>query len=348
MSRRSVKARALGTAAVDVVVDAVPVAVVLADVDGRIVHANPAAARLTRRSVDDLVGEPVDVVTASAANVVHTPVTVGDDELVLVAVDETAERARVEARLGLLESFVEASSDALFSTDADGLVVTWSRGAERVFGFLAPEILDRPTDALFPDHLRPELKVLFGAVAGGDAVERVETEVRRKGGMPIPISLTISPVLGDASRVVGSVVVAQDITEKRVTQAALAEVEVRLREGEALAHVGRWLWDVGTGAVQWSEELHRIHDVDPLDFAGTIESFMACIHPEDRDRIRAGMEQAVASGRRFEDEYRVVRRDGAIGVVYARAEPMVGSAEVVVGLRGIGQDVTDRARREAP
>jgi len=75
---------------------------------------------------------------------------------------------------------------------------------------------------------------------------------------------------------------------------------------------------------------------------------MACIHPEDRDRIRAGMEQAVASGRRFEDEYRVVRRDGAIGVVYARAEPMVGSAEVVVGLRGIGQDVTDRARREAP
>ena len=53
---------------------------------------------------------------------------------------------------------------------------------------------------------------------------------------------------------------------------------------------------------------------------------------------------AVASGRRFEDEYRVVRRDGSVGVVYARAEPMVGSADVVVGLRGIGQDVTDRAR----
>jgi PAS domain S-box-containing protein len=345
MSRRGARARALGAVALDVVVDAVPIAVVLADVDGRILHANPAAARLAGRPADDLLGEPVDVVTAGSPDVVRRPIAVGDDEVVVVAIDETAERGRVEARLGLLESFVEASSDALFSTDANGLVVTWSRGAERVFGFLAPEILDRPADALFPDHLRPELKVLFDAVAGGDAVERVETEIRRKGGMPIPIALTISPLLDAAGRVVGSVVVAQDITEKRLTQATLAEVEARLREGEALAHVGRWLWDVGTGAVQWSEELHRIHDVDPLDFAGTIDSFMACIHPDDRDRIRAGMEQAVASGRRFEDEYRVVRRDG---VVYARAEPMLGSDEVVVGLRGIGQDVTDRTRRDAP
>lgn len=348
MSRRSVKARGLGPVPLDVVIDAIPVAVALAAVDGRILHANPAAGRLARRRVDDLVGEPVDVVTAGSPDVVRTRIEVGDDEVLLVTVDASAERARLEARLGLFESFVEASSDALFSTDTDGLVVTWSRGAERVFGYLAPEILDHPAAGLFPEHLRPELEVLFDAVAGGDAVERVETELRRKGGMPIAVSLTISPRLGDDSRVVGSVVVAQDITEKRLTQATLAEVEARLREGEALAHVGRWLWDVGTGAVQWSDELHRIHDVDPLDFAGTVESFMACIHPDDRDRIRAGMEQAVASGRRFEDEYRVVRRDGETGVVYARAEPMVGSAEVVVGLRGIGQDITDRARRDTP
>jgi PAS domain S-box-containing protein len=126
----------------------------------------------------------------------------------------------------------------------------------------------------------------------------------------------------------------------RLTQAALAEVEARLREGEALAHVGRWLWDVGTGAVQWSEELHRIHGVDPLEFAGTLDAHLDTIHPADRDRVREGMEAAVRAGRRFEDEYRVKRVDG-LRWVYARAEPMLGSAEQVVGLRGIGQDVTD-------
>ena len=100
----------------------------------------------------------------------------------------------------------------------------------------------------------------------------------------------------------------------RLTQATLAEVEARLREGEALAHVGRWLWDVGTGAVQWSDEFHRIHGVDPLEFAGTFEAYMTCIHPDDRDRVRAAMEAAVASGRRFEEEYRAVLDDGAVAV----------------------------------
>jgi len=348
MSRRGVKEGASRAVAVAVAVDALPTPVVIADDGGRILHANAAAARLARRSPADLVDEPVAVVTEGSPDVVRTRIDVGDDEVVLVAVDETAGRRRVEARLRLLEAFAEASSDALFGVDVDGRVVTWSRGAERVFGFPGPGIVGHHVDELFPDHLRPELNRLFDAVAGGDAVERIETEIRRRGGMPIPISLTMSPLVADDGRVVGSVAVAQDITEKRLAQATLAEVEARLREGEALAHVGRWLWDVGTGAVQWSEEFHRIHDVDPLDFAGTFDAFMACIHPDDRHRIRAEMEQAVTSGRRFEDEYRAVRRDGEVALVYARADPMVGSADVVVGLRGIGQDVSGRTRRDAP
>ncbi len=59
----------------------------------------------------------------------------------------------------------------------------------------------------------------------------------------------------------------------------------------------------------------------------------------------AEMEAAVTTGRRFEDEYRAVLHDGTMRLVYARAEPMLGSADVVVGLRGIGQDVTDRPPR---
>ena len=47
-----------------------------------------------------------------------------------------------------------------------------------------------------------------------------------------------------------------------------------MEEGEALAHIGSWLWDLRTGAVQWSAEFHRIHGVDPLDFDGTFESHL--------------------------------------------------------------------------
>lgn len=68
------------------------------------------------------------------------------------------------------------------------------------------------------------------------------------------------------------VAVVRDITEQRLARAILAEVEFRLREGEALSHIGSWLWDLRTGAVQWSTEFHRIHGVDPFDFDGTFDS----------------------------------------------------------------------------
>jgi PAS domain S-box-containing protein len=158
--------------------------------------------------------------------------------------------------------------------------------------------------------------------------------------MPMPISLSLCPVFGTGLRPVGSIVIVRDITEQRLDQATLAEVEARLRESEALAHVGSWLWDLRTGAVQWSDEFHRIHGVDPLDFDGTFESHIATVHPEDRQRVRAGLEQSSASGTVFEGEYRVVRPDREVRVVHARARPAIGSAGTVLGLRGIVQDVT--------
>jgi PAS domain S-box-containing protein len=159
--------------------------------------------------------------------------------------------------------------------------------------------------------------------------------------MPVPVSLSIRPLRTEDGTIVGAVSIAQDVTEKRLAQATLAEVEARLRGGEAQVHVGRWLWDVGTGAVQWSDELHRIHGVDPLEFAGTLEAHLECAHPDDRRRLREAMEAAVESGQPFELEYQIVRPDGSERWIYLRAEPTVSSAGMVVGLRGIGQDLTD-------
>ena len=82
---------------------------------------------------------------------------------------------------------------------------------------------------------------------------------------------------------VAAVLIGRDITEQRLAQASLAEVEARVRESEALANVGSWLWDLRTGTVQWSDEFHRIHGVDPLDFDGTLEAHLA-LDPPRRSR----------------------------------------------------------------
>jgi PAS domain S-box-containing protein len=244
----------------------------------------------------------------------------------------------------LLEILAEMSAVAWFTQDDRGHIVTWNTGAERIFGYTEEEILRNGLAALAPTHLRADLVSVGERVAAGERIDRVFTELQRKDGMPVPIALSLSPIVDPRGVVVGAVGVAQELTETRLAQAALAEVEQRFREWEALAHVGRWLWDVGTDAVQWSDELHRMHGVDPLAFEGTLEAHLSAVHPDDRDRVRALMEAAVASGNPFEDEYRVAD-DVSTRWLAVRAEPAVGSSGDVVGLRGVSQDITVSAVR---
>jgi PAS domain S-box-containing protein len=239
----------------------------------------------------------------------------------------------------VLQAVIETSDDAIFTTDAAGRIVTWSATAERLFGCPSEGVIGMALDRLFPPHLRTGIAAVTARVAAGERVIHFDSEVLRPDGLPVPISLSVCPV-NDDHPPRAAVVVARDVTEQRLAQAALAEVEVRLEEGEALAHVGSWLWDVRTGAVQWSTEFHRIHGVDPLDFDGTFESHLARVHPADRDGLQAELEHSVATGRPFHHQYRIVRPDGAVRVVRVRAQPTLGSAGTAVGLRGIGQDVT--------
>ena len=247
-----------------------------------------------------------------------------------------------QERHAVLEAFADAASDALFGHDTDGRITVWNRSAERISGYGGSDLVGQPITGLFPEHLRGEAAIVYESVLAGDRVDRIDTELARRDGLPVPISLSVRPLADDDGVVIGGVSIAQDMTEVRLTQATLAEVEARRSGGEAEAHVGRWLWDVGSGAVQWSDELHVIHGVDPLEFAGTMEAHLACVHDDDRARVRAGMEAAVADAKPFEDEYRILKPGGDVRWIYVRAEPTLSSAGAVVGLRGIGQDVHDR------
>jgi PAS domain S-box-containing protein len=241
----------------------------------------------------------------------------------------------------LLRSLIEMTDDAVITCDGATRVTYFSENAERLFGRTAADARDALIDVLFPDHLGAELQRVLMAVAAGERIRHFETELLRPDGLPIPVSLSLAPLTADAGEFVGCIVVARDVTEQHLAQATLAEVDARLEEAEALAHVGSWLWDVRTGAVQWSSEFHRIHGIDPLDFAGTFESYMGLIAPDDRAAVQSTMVDAVQRSRPLDLEYRVVDLDGKSRWVRVHAQPTRGSDGNAVGLRGIGQDVTD-------
>ena len=243
----------------------------------------------------------------------------------------------------LLRTLIDLGDDAVILCDAASTVTFFSETGERLFGRRAPDVMGGPVAVLFPEHLSDEMEEVFASVAAGERIRHFETEIVRPDGLPTPVSLSLSPLADDRGAMVGWVMVARDVTEQHLAQATLAEIDARLEEGEALSHIGSWLWDLRTGAVQWSAEFHRIHGIDPLDFAGTFESYMALIAPDDRDRVKDSLTQSVHGTRPLDLEYRVVDADGKTHVVRVHGRPTRGSDGNAVGLRGIGQDVTDRA-----
>lgn len=243
-------------------------------------------------------------------------------------------------RVAALEALVDASHDAMLAFDGAGAVTLCNVAASRLFGCDTAELARRQWSTLFPENQHHALRVAFDGVGAGGRVHWHETEIARHDGSKVAVSLSLGPVVDESGSVIGVVAVAHDITEEHLAQAMLAEAEARLHEGEALAHIGRWLWDVGTGEVQWSAEFHRIHGVDPLDFDGTLSAHLAAIHPRDRKRVREALTGVAEAGRAAEIDYRVVRPDGDVRRISARAEPTFDAAGSVVGVRGIGRDVT--------
>jgi PAS domain S-box-containing protein len=237
---------------------------------------------------------------------------------------------------------LDTSSDAIFTVDSDDKVVDWSRSAERIFGYAAGEMIDRPVHIVLTGDGAADAAAALSTARTGHVVRDVEVELQRHDGMPIAMLLSVAPVAplggGEASLLV---LVARDVSERQAAQAALARAESRVWVAEALDHEGAWLWDVRTGTVQWSDQLHHIAGVDPVDFEGTLDAHLAVVHCDDRESLREAMDIAVRKAELFVVRCRMVRADGAVRSVDVRGVPAAASAGAVVGLRGTVRDVTE-------
>jgi PAS domain S-box-containing protein len=153
-------------------------------------------------------------------------------------VDITERRHAEQFRLRLA-SIVESSDDAIVSKDLNGIVATWNRGAERIFGYTADEMIGKPIAMLIPPERQDEEPIILKRIQRGERVDHYETIRRRKDGSLIEISLTVSPVRDANGRIVGASKIARDISEhkRKERHIALLAREVDHRSKNLLALV---------------------------------------------------------------------------------------------------------------
>ena len=125
---------------------------------------------------------------------------------------------------------MESSDDAILGKTLDGIITSWNKGAEKIYGYLEKEVIGQPISMLVPTDRQDEAPQILGRLARGEAVNHYETVRRRKDGQEIQISLTISPIRNLAGRIIGASTIARDVTERIRIERELRESEERFRE----------------------------------------------------------------------------------------------------------------------
>ncbi|MEY9999931.1 PAS domain S-box protein [Sinorhizobium fredii] len=156
---------------------------------------------------------------------------------------DITDRQSAEKDSRYLAAIVESSDDAIVAKDLNGIIRSWNKGAERLFGYAADEVVGKSITILMPPGYENEEPKILKRIRSGERIDHYQTTRRRKDGALLEISLTVSPVRDAAGRIVGASKIAHDITEQKRAGEALA---ARLREQAALYRL--------------TERLHRAQD----------------------------------------------------------------------------------------
>jgi PAS domain S-box-containing protein len=263
----------------------------------------------------------------------------------LAITHDITERKQAERAALLLSAIVDSSEDAIVSKDLNGIITSWNKSAERVFGYTAAESIGQSVTMLIPFGRLDEEPKILARLRRGERVEHFETVRRRKDGALIDISLTISPVRDSKGGIVGASKIARDISESKRTRAALVASEARFRQlADSMPQI---VWTARPdGYIDYYNERWYEYTGFSRDAFGDA-SWEAILHPEDVQRTHETYYAAVNSGQPYNIEYRLKdpNQSGWRWFV-GRAVPVRDAADRIVKWFGACTDIDEQKRAQ--
>jgi PAS domain S-box-containing protein len=231
-----------------------------------------------------------------------------------------------------LAALVDAAPTALVAVDAGGVVRVWNAAAERLLGWRADEVIDRPAPLLGSERAG-ELRAALERVLAGESLT-LDVSATRRDGQPLELTLALTSVPG------GTPLALARVHERMAGWPRADEpVRVALEAGP----LGLWEWDVRGQRMRWSRSLEAIHGLAPGTFPGTVDAFRSALHPDDRVSVLAALAHTLEQGTEHRVEYRIVRADGGVRWLEGRGQ-LVGGGEP--RMLGVCMDVTERKAAE--
>jgi PAS domain S-box-containing protein len=256
------------------------------------------------------------------------------------------ERNRARLELSSLAAIVDAADDAIIGKTLDGIITSWNKGAEQMYGYSAAEAIGSRISMLAPPEAHAALEEMLQILKRGERIEPFETVRVRKDGTLLDVSLSIFPLLGNGGKVVGAAAIARDVTKRKRSEAALRDSEARLRLIEDATDEIFWMGNPDVSQIYHiSPAFERIFGRSRQSLEANPLSFIDQVHPEDRERVAADL-QNQRLGKPYEHQFRMIHPNGSTRWISNRGVPVRDAEGNLTRYVGISKDVTERVQLE--
>jgi PAS domain S-box-containing protein len=255
---------------------------------------------------------------------------------------DISERKRSEEIAQRLASIVESSDDAIIGKNLDGIITSWNKSAERLFGYGAEEVVGKSITILIPADRQGEEDAILKRIRSGQRVEHFETVRQRKYGGLMDISLTISPIKNSLGKIIGASKIARDITERKRAAEAAQRAEREFRDFVENASIGMHSVDAD-GIIVWANRT----EMEMLGFAREeyVGRHIAEFHV-DRPLIEGILQRLANRETLLNYEAQLCCRDGSVRHVLINSN-VLWDGDRFVHTRCFTRDISDRKQSEA-
>ena len=255
----------------------------------------------------------------------------GQVELIIGTGIDMTEREKVEKYITHLATFPQLSPSPILEIDLSGRITFYNAATLKTL-----ERLGSPghVEAFLPEDFE---EIVQEANKTGESYHQREVRV----GSSIFIETTSFLADLNVARIYAS-----DITERKQAEGALRRIKASLAEAQRIAHLGNWEWDIARNELTWTDDIYRIFGLTPQEFRPTHDNFLSFIYPDDLMAVKNQVEEGINSGKYGPYDYRIVRRDGSIRLVYAQGETYFDQEGRPLRMVGTVQDITERKKAE--
>jgi len=197
-----------------------------------------------------------------------------------------------------------------------------------------------------PIEIADKRRELFNVVVKGKVQFEFEESILQENGSRNWVLRRMFPVLNEKGDVINVIGFGLDITDRKLSELKLQESEERLSLAINSANLGIWDWNVSENNLLWDASMYKVFDVNPEDFSGHYEAFEKTLHPEDKEKVNAGVASALAGPNDYVDNFRVLDKNGNVKYVAVFSKTFRNEDGSARRMIGVNFDVTENKLAE--